>query len=168
MEEWLFFKQYPFHRQKLIHQRACMMSFADELQDLGWEVEYIEAQDPRAESGALIHYLTTQAGLQEVSAFQCSDFWLEKRLLKASAATGLAIAWLDNPLFLDQPMEPNSWFQGRKRFLQADYYRKQRIHHSILMDPKSGDPVGGQWSFDEDNRKTYPKDATPPPPPPLE
>jgi len=168
VEEWLFFRQYPFHRQKLIHQRACMMSFADELQSLGWEVEYIEAQDPRAESGALIHDLSAQEGLQEVTAYRCGDHWLEKRLLKASAATGLAIAWLDNPLFLDQPMEPNSWFQGRKRFLQADYYRKQRIQHGILVDPKSGDPVGGQWSFDEDNRKTYPKDATPPPPPALE
>ncbi|MFM7747241.1 MAG: cryptochrome/photolyase family protein, partial [Bacteroidota bacterium] len=46
-------------------------------------------------------------------------------------------------------MEPNSWFQGRKRFLQADYYRKQRIQHGILVDPQTGDPVGGQWSFDE-------------------
>ncbi|MFM8513971.1 MAG: cryptochrome/photolyase family protein, partial [Bacteroidota bacterium] len=91
VEEWLFFRQYSFHRQKLIHQRACMMSFADELQGLGWEVEYIEAQDPKAESGALIHYLSTQNGLEEVTAYRCGDHWLEKRLLKASAATGLAI-----------------------------------------------------------------------------
>ncbi len=168
MEEWLFFKQYNYHRQKLIHQRACMKSFGEELQGMGWEVEYLDAQDPRAEAQELIEYLATQAGLKEVTAFRCSDHWLEKKLLNASTTTGLRIAWLDNPLFIDKPMEATSWFQGRKRFLQADYYRKQRIHHGILVDMQSGGPIGGQWSYDEDNRKTYPKDTVPPSPPPIE
>lgn len=164
VEEWLFFRQFNFHRQKLIHQRACMKGFAEELRCIGWDIEYINAHDPQAEVKPLIEFLTAHQGIGEVTAYRCSDHWLEKRLLKASAETGLAITWLENPLFLDKPLEPNSWFQGRKRFLQGDYYRKQRTKHGILVDTQSGEPTGGQWSYDKDNRKTYPADSVPPSP----
>jgi deoxyribodipyrimidine photolyase-related protein len=168
VEEWLFFKQYDFHRQKLIHQRACMKAFAEELSGMGWEVEYINAQESHAEIKELIVLLSSTHAIREITAYRCSDDWLEKRLRNAAKAQGISIAWLDNPLFLDHPLESNSWFQGRKRYLQADYYRKQRIKHDILVDPSTMQPTGGQWSYDEDNRKTYPAGSVPPSPPTME
>jgi deoxyribodipyrimidine photolyase-related protein len=168
VEEWLFFGQYHFHKQKLIHQRACMKAFAEELQGLGWEVKYINAHDAQAQADKLPEYLLNHHGIKEVTAYRCSDDWLEKKLLRASAKWGLVITWLPNPLFIDQPQDTTSWFQGRKRFLQADYYRKQRIKLGILVDARSGEPTGGQWSYDEDNRKTYPTDSVPPSPPLIE
>ena len=37
----------------------------------------------------------------------------------------------------------------------ADYYKFQRRRLNVLME--GGEPAGGQWSFDEDNRKKVPK-----------
>ena len=44
---------------------------------------------------------------------------------------------------------------GGKRLRLEDFYRQQRIRLNLLMD--SGEPLGGQWNFDHDNRLPPPK-----------
>ena len=65
------------------------------------------------------------------------------------------------------PQEFAEWAQsrGNKRFLMEDWYRSVRRSHDVLMD--SGQPSGGQWNFDADNRLPPPKGHThlPVPPP---
>ena len=39
----------------------------------------------------------------------------------------------------------------------ANFYKIQRSKNKILID-NNNKPVGGKWSFDEDNRKKLPKD----------
>ena len=50
------------------------------------------------------------------------------------------------------------WADGRKRLLLEDFYRWQRSRYDVLME--GGEPVGGQWNFDHDNREPPPKRAT--------
>jgi deoxyribodipyrimidine photolyase-related protein len=54
IESELFFKQYAFHKQKLIFHRASMRAFADRLLVAGKTVEYIDSQDPRSSELASI------------------------------------------------------------------------------------------------------------------
>ena len=51
-----------------------------------------------------------------------------------------------------------TWVQGRKRLLMEDFYRWQRHRLDLLME--GGEPVGGQWNLDHDNREPPPKRAT--------
>lgn len=44
------------------------------------------------------------------------------------------------------------------------FYRWQRQRHNILMD--DGEPSGGQWNFDADNRQSFGRDGPPPVPSP--
>ena len=39
----------------------------------------------------------------------------------------------------------------------ANFYKKQRVDHNILVD-SNNKPVGGKWSFDDENRKKLPKE----------
>ena len=43
--------------------------------------------------------------------------------------------------------------KGRKSLRMAHFYSEQRKRHGVLMD--GGVPVGGQWSFDADNREAF-------------
>ena len=42
-----------------------------------------------------------------------------------------------------------------KRLFMADFYKKMRKKLNILMSDDK--PIGGKWSFDEENRKKLPK-----------
>ena len=46
----------------------------------------------------------------------------------------------------------------RKRLLMEDFYRDARVRTGLLMD--GGEPVGGQWNFDEQNRERPPRGQT--------
>lgn len=57
VEEFLFFKQYNFHRQKLKYHRATMKFYEDFLHQKGLQVNYIEANEQLADVRKLIPYL---------------------------------------------------------------------------------------------------------------
>jgi deoxyribodipyrimidine photolyase-related protein len=70
---------------------------------------------------------------------------------------GMALTILDSPLFLNSRAEVAAYFTaGRKRFFQTDFYKQQRQQRGLLLD-SAGGPLGGQWSFDADNRQRFPK-----------
>ena len=54
VEEYLFFKQYNFHKQKLAFHRSSIKFYADFLKNKGVEVVYIEANDERADIRKLL------------------------------------------------------------------------------------------------------------------
>jgi deoxyribodipyrimidine photolyase-related protein len=159
VEEFLFFRQYAFHRQKLILHRASMRAFRDNLPH-GTAVRYIEAMDPLADIRQLIPALAA-SGLRTLHIVEPADDWLYRRIIHAAGQQGVHIHWHVNPMFLTPPDELDAWFNARKRFFQTDFYIRQRKRLDILLDP-DGKPRGGQWSFDAENRLRYPKDRHPP------
>ncbi len=60
--------------------------------------------------------------------------------------------------FLTTTSQFAEWASGRKRLVMEDWYRHVRTTHDILMD--AGEPVGGRWNFDADNREPPPKGVT--------
>ncbi|MDM4720325.1 cryptochrome/photolyase family protein [Micromonospora sp. WMMA1363] len=63
------------------------------------------------------------------------------------------------------------WADAKRGALRMEaFYRFARDHHQVLVE--GGEPVGGRWSLDKENRERPPKDATrldvPPPPMPKE
>ena len=56
-----------------------------------------------------------------------------------------------------------SWADGRKQLRMEFFYREMRRDHKILLTPE-GQPEGGQWNFDSENRKSLPKGLKIPPP----
>jgi deoxyribodipyrimidine photolyase-related protein len=53
------------------------------------------------------------------------------------------------------------WADGRggRRLLLEDFYRWQRRRHGVLIEP-DGEPAGGRWNFDADNREPPPRRAS--------
>jgi len=54
--------------------------------------------------------------------------------------------------------EFDTWATPRSRLLLEDYYRDVRRRLDILMEP-DGEPAGGRWNFDADNREPPPRGA---------
>ncbi|WP_309713399.1 cryptochrome/photolyase family protein [Armatimonas sp.] len=155
-EHPLYFTQFPFHPEKLALHRKSMAAFAQALEQARKSVEI------RGEPLAKLAERLRTEGVTEIAYFELSDDWLERDVTKAFR--GFEQEILPSPLFLTPTAERNAYFGGKKRVSMADFYKWQRRRLKLLVDDL-GEPQGGRWSFDEDNRKPIPKSVQPPPRP---
>ncbi len=154
VEEPLLFNQYAFHRQKLIFHRAAMMQFAAGLRKRRIKVHYIEAGEI-ADTAAIADRLK-QLQIRSVQYVDPCDDWLSMRLSAALEKQGIAASVLDDPHFLTPRSVIRDFTVGKQRLYFTGFYIAQRKRLGLLLE-KDQKPVGGQWSFDPENRKKLPK-----------
>ncbi len=160
VEEWLYFRQYNFHKQKIAFHRASMKFYENQLKSKGIKVVYIDAHNELADSRKLIPQLKA-SGINSFEYIETTDEWLEKRIAKAAALCNVQTKKHTTTLFINTPAEIDAYFKDKKRMFQTDFYKNQRVKRNILMDDYQ-QPLGGKWTYDEENRLKYPKDKLPP------
>ncbi|MCG9879722.1 MAG: cryptochrome/photolyase family protein [Bacteroidia bacterium] len=155
IEEHLFFKQYAFHKQKLAFHRASMQFYKSYLQSLNKEVVYVESIDAASD---IRHFFRDKIAEQSDTFHYIdpTDTWLKQRLIKAANKHNISLVEHVSPLFLNTSKDNADFFAGKKRMFQTDYYQFQRKKRNILLDT-IGKPLGGKWSYDDENRLKYPK-----------
>lgn len=164
VEEFLYFRQYNFHVKKLVLHRAGMKYYQELLEKTGrHKVHYIETNDSEADVRNLVQKLS-ELKVRKIYVAELSDNWLEKRLRNACKKYDIEIEVSDTPGFITKSEEARNYVAESKRYHHADFYIWQRKKRKILVNEK-GAPEGGKWSFDTENRKRFPKSATPPPVP---
>ncbi|MEI6263541.1 MAG: cryptochrome/photolyase family protein [Sphingobacteriia bacterium] len=159
VEEWLFFKQYNFHQQKIAFHRATMQYYQSYLIKKGINVVYVHSPEPISEIQTLIAHLKS-TGVESIEHIDTIDNWLEKRISNACKEHAILSKKHNSPLFINTPEEINSYFSTKKKMFQTDFYKYQRIKQNILIDNQ--EPLGGKWTFDDENRLKYPKEKNPP------
>ena len=153
VEDPLFFLQYRFHRQKLILHRASLQAYAAKLRSRGHTVRYLDsAQVPTTQ--AVSEHLA-KGKFTTVRVVDPCDDWLDRRLSASLKIQGIALERLDDPHFLTPPAEIDRFVGGKSRLFFTEFYIAQRKRLNILID--NGKPIGGQWSFDPENRRKLPK-----------
>jgi deoxyribodipyrimidine photolyase-related protein len=120
IEEFLFFRQYSFHQQKIAFHRATMKFYENELKKAGFEVEYIESSSKYSDIRNLIQKLEKES-FETIKTTDVCDNWLEKRLKE----TKLALEILDSPLFINTKEDLKDYFEGKKAYHQTDFYKQQ-------------------------------------------
>lgn len=160
VEEWLFFREFDFHKQKLAYHRAAMLCFAEFLTNQKKTVHYISSAEPGSDVRNLIAKLSEKH--PKIQIIDPTDNWLARRIHETAKKAGIELIEHESPLFLNTRADLHSFFNDdKKSFLQADFYKKQREKRDILL-TTAGEPRGGKWSFDQENRKKYPRDQKPP------
>ena len=159
IEEYLFFSQYQFHKQKIAFHRASMKFYYKYLEGLGMTVHYIESDSELSDMRQFGKELKDKA-ITEIHFIDPTDDWLEKHL--RGIAEGCELKMYSNLQFLNTKEDLDSFFRpDKKSFFQTTFYKQQRKKRGILMD-EEGLPVGGKWTYDTENRKKYPKGKIPP------
>lgn len=153
VEESLFFHQLPFHKSKLILHRASMKCYQAGLESKGYEVIYIEAGDERAHTGALLAWCK-KTGVQHIHYADTVDYLLERRLNRYSQKENIQLQQYESPNFICDTKVLDQFFTNRKRYFLQDFYIAERKRNNWLME--QGQPAGGEWSYDAENRKKLP------------
>jgi deoxyribodipyrimidine photolyase-related protein len=157
VEEYLFFNQYRFHKQKLALHRASMKYYESYLKKNGLNTVYIEASDPRSD----VRVLLREIEAEHIVHYDVCDCWLDKRIVSACSERKLGRTEYPTPLFINTRQDLETYFGGKEKYFQTDFYTAQRKKLRILVDAQNK-PEGGKWSFDAENRLRYPKDKKPP------
>ena len=155
VEDPLFFSQYRFHRKKLIFHRASLLAYRSQLENEGKNVRIVRAEElPTTEA---IGNLLVAAGARHVTVVELCDDWLSRRLQRACEFNQISLTQLPDPHFLTPLSAINDWPSLKKsRWFFSSFYREQRLTLGILLD-NNREPVGGSWSFDNENRKKLPQ-----------
>ena len=159
IEEFLFFKQYPFHKQKIAFHRSSMKCYQNYLLKKGKKIHYIDSNNPLSD----IRNFKTEIEdkkIDKIKLIDPTDNWLLKRIQNVTKEIKLSI--YDNAHFINNGKELEKFFRAEKKsFFQTTFYKQQRKKLDLLID-NEGCPVGGKWTYDAENRKKYPKGKIPP------
>ncbi len=149
----------PYHRKKLVLLFSAMRHYAERLQADGWRVEYIRASSFRA--GLARH---AEAWKPERVYTMAASEYRGRRFQQdgLAAAVGAPVKLVQNTQFLTGRYDPYPDPQPGKRYVMENFYRSMRRHFNLLLD-KDQQPVGGQWNFDKENRKSLPEGIEIPP-----
>ncbi len=160
VEEWLFFRQYNFHKRKISFHRASMKFYESYLKSKNIQVVYIDAIHELADVRKLIPYLKSK-GITAFEYLDTTDYWLEQRIIHTSKMHNIQQIKNGTSLFINTSSEIATYFSDKKKMFQTDFYKHQRLSRNILVE-KDKKPMGGKLTFDDENRLKYPKGKTPP------
>ena len=144
------------HPKKIALIFAAMRKFAHALEQDGWTVAYTQLDDTD-NAGSIVGELlrrAAQTGASEVLATEPGEWRLIDKLKYAP----LKVHLLPDDRFLATHAEFEAWAEGRKALRMEYFYREMRRKTGLLME--GGQPAGGKWNFDHDNRKAAPEDVT--------
>ena len=159
IEEPRYFTDFKYHKLKLAYHRASMKSYYDYLHSNNISVTYIEHNTNinklYKDLYKKIHSISNTNKLSNtIETYSIGDNILQKKLLKSIPI--LNIIPTLNFLVNEELIKNNlSVFYKNKKYNHQEFYKWQRIRLNILV-TKDNKPIGGKWSFDEENRKKMP------------
>jgi deoxyribodipyrimidine photolyase-related protein len=142
------------HKARIALFLSAMRHFAAHLQDQGLPLKYIEHS-----SQSIVEELRNTIIHGKFTHLICVEpgEWRLKKDLEGLAAELKIILELrqDTHFYCSHP-EFKEWVANKKELRLEYFYRLMRKKHGVLID-QDGNPEGGQWNFDRDNRKPFPK-----------
>jgi len=142
------------HKAKVALFLSAMRHFASELEEQQYPLTYIKES-----TLSIVEVLREQLqkkGIQRLVCTEPGEWRLKIAIEQLTQDLNIELDMREDNHFYCSHQEFLAWATGKKELRLEYFYRLMRKTHHILVD-KNGDPEGGQWNFDQDNRKPYPK-----------
>ncbi len=146
------------HQQKIALVFSAMRHFAQSLEEEGLRVDYVRLDDGD-NSGSFTGELKRaleRHGCERVVVTEPGEWRVREMMEVWPDELGVEVDICSDGRFLSSIDEFESWADGRKSLRMEYFYREMRRKTGWLMD--DGEPVGGSWNYDAQNRKALPKD----------
>jgi deoxyribodipyrimidine photolyase-related protein len=142
IEEPRYFCDFNYHKLKLAYHRATLKSYYNFLKSKKIDVHYIDFKDVTPQFYKSLN--------KNIEIYDPTDKTLLSKLnnLIPSLKVHETLNFLINEELLKE-------YQKNSKLNHQAFYKWQRIRLNILIDSQNK-PVGGKWSFDQDNREKIP------------
>jgi deoxyribodipyrimidine photolyase-related protein len=138
----------PWHPERLFFLLSSARHLAAELDAEGYRVRYLKA----ATTVDGLQAIRDEFGELPIRAAEPSSFKQLDQLRE------FGVEFTPNDFFLTSRPDFKLWADRQKTFVMENFYRAQRVRLGIMV--TEGEPDGGRWNFDADNRLPPPKNYT--------
>ncbi len=148
------------HKQRLALFFSAMRHFCEELRERNYTVHYHELTAKRAKDrgrnfAEILKKDVRKLKPAKLVAVLPGDYRVKRQLEKAAEELDVPLELRADRHFYCQPEEFAQFAEGRKTLVLETFYRHMRKKHDVLME--EGQPAGGEWNFDKENRETFGK-----------
>lgn len=147
----------PHHKKKIAFLFSAMRHFAQELREEGVSVDYIPLDDPensQSLKGEAARALKRH-DLASLVVTEPGEWRLSSEMATWERALGRPVEIREDSRFLCSHADFAAWAKGRNSLRMEFFYREMRRKSGLLM-RRDGQPEGGRWNFDRDNRARLP------------
>ena len=140
-----------------------MRHFADALRAEGFTVDYVRLDD-RDNAGSFTGELQRALARHQVDGVvvtEAAEYRVVEMIESWSAALGVPVETRDDDRFLCPRDEFNRVAGGGGTLRMENFYRRMRRRTGYLI-AADGEPEGGSWNYDHENREPMPRGVTPP------
>jgi deoxyribodipyrimidine photolyase-related protein len=142
------------HKRKLVFVLSAMRHFAEALGAEGWTVDYVLLTDPDNTHNFSDEVVrATRRHRPEALYTTAASEWRVRQLQDEWAAlSGVAVDIREDDRFIASHADFARWADGRRQWTMEFFYREMRRKTGLLLDG-GGEPLGGRWNLDAENRK---------------
>ena len=137
---------------------SAMRHFREAQRGLGRTVRYVTLDDPANTQSLATEVRRAVADLapQRMIMTEAGEWRVGKVIEEAAKASEVPLEVREDRHFYCSRADFAEHAKGRKGLRMEFFYRELRRRHAVLMD-KAGEPEGGQWNFDVENRGSFSK-----------
>ena len=139
---------------------AAMRHFRDDLRAEGWQVDYQLLADSKGSLAQALDAALRRLRPSGVIWVEPGEWQVRADLLAVLERHGLPPVVRDDRHFLCTPERFAAHAAERKQLRMEFFCRQMRREHRVLLDAE-GEPEGGEWNFDSENRKSFGKVGPP-------
>lgn len=147
----------PHHKKKLAFTFSAMRHHGAALKKAGWQLTYRKLKETGKE-GSLAREVARavkEYRPQRLLVTEPGEYRLKKEMESWAERFSLPVEICPDTRFIASHEEFSQWAAGRKELRMEYFYREMRRKTGLLME--GGEPCGGKWNFDTENRKSLPK-----------
>jgi len=147
----------PSSKPRTVMFLSAMRHFAQELLKRGFRVDYTNLDAPNHTGSLMGELLKTfdKYKVQEWVVAHPGDYRTLEGLKDLATRYSISLKITPDLHFFTEPKDFEAFAKGRKQLRMEYWYRELRQRFNILME--NGKPVGGEWNYDAENRKSFGK-----------
>ena len=146
-------RHFKYHKMRLAFILSATRHKYLEFKKLGYDIDYIYIDElPHLESPIerLREYCLINK-IQILHIFEKEDKFYAEEIKKISKELPIELKIYQSPAFLNTKEDFKLYLQKNKKPFMKKFYEDSRKRFKVLVDSHQN-PIGGKWSFDEDNR----------------
>lgn len=155
MEEATYVEHHP---KKIAFIFSAMRHFAQSLEQDGYHIRYVKLDDAHNQGSftSEVRRAVKDLSYDEIFVLHPGEYRVLKAIEQWEHLTQCKTHILDDDRYYCSIEDFKIWAEGRKTLRMEYFYREMRKRYNILMDKDK--PVGGEWNYDDQNRKSIPDD----------